>query len=1481
MNHNLIFKNYPNLTINIKKIHGYIPYEDEIIYAELVFTTSMNGYIETLTDPSYYNQGLVFSFPSIGNYGLPHTQNFYNSQQHKLLIDNGYCKSTYLPYLENNYESNSIQPSFIIVEKWVDIDNKLHKWFIKEKIPILEVHSVKPIITLIRDYGSQYVKLIYKNYLDNNTNDWIDFTKINYQKYISIKTPLKYPGFIYKDDESYNYINNLTNEKPLLFIDFGCKNAQIREFISRGITVLIVPWNYLINDSLTITEIINLYCGIFLSSGPGNPSVSYLKPIINKLEELINYIEEFKINTFPIFGICLGHQLIGQALGANIDILPYGHRGIHHPIKLLYSENINGYLTSKGYITSQNHGYFLNLDNLIYNQIKPLFIHGFDNTNQGIYHYSIPIYSVQFHPEACPGPKDTLFLFDYFAKILHNKFSITGNIYSYILSINNKPLYYTNNINKILLIGSGGLQIGQAGEFDYSCSQAIKAFQSIGHKVILLNPNVATIQTTLADQTYYLPLTLKYLKQVIKEQKPDAIAHSFGGQTALNLCIDAFNSGLLHDIQILGTLTTNCFKCENRRLFTQVLEKNGLSKYIIPSITLSNKLDFNNNKNIENIITDNFKYPLFLRNSMALGGAGSCIINNEFELVNYFSQNEIIDKNGIEICQSILGWKEIEVEVMRDIYSNVCIICSMENLDPVGFHTGESVVVAPCQTLNDSILQECRTAAIKCANAFNLIGEGNIQFAIHPLTEEIRIIEMNPRLSRSSALASKATAYPIAYIAAKLQLGYSLLEIQNDNVASNLQISAFYEPVLDYFAIKMPRWDINKLLGLTDEIGTAMKSVGEVLSISRNMTTALINAMSSTGNFTKNELEFKKIELEDTLDYYKKNKNTTRRWISIYNMINNNLEKDIDIQIHNYYLNEIKEWFSLININNYNSISYIYNDIDSFSGEIPTKSNYRYLTPRYDNSYLEKNITLKNNIKQKILNNSKKYKGKVIIIGGGTYRIGSSVEFDWCCVSSAIRARELGYYVVMINDNPETVSTDYQECDALYMENPNFENLKAIYKIETKLCQYQGIEMLGVIVSMGGQTSNNLVMDCVNGGINILGTNPGMIDMAEDRSKFSALLDKLQIVQPKWINARNITEVLQFCYIVDYPCLIRPSFVLSGAGMKVIYNEDEALEYLKKAQDISGVHPVVVSKFIENAKEIEVDAIAQDGEIRAMAISEHIEDAGCHSGDAHIISPPIDLTHETLKRVKAIAHTLAIYLEISGPFNLQLLAKDDNLKVIELNLRASRSMPFVSRVYKFNFISLATEIILDSQKIPKTQNFNDKIEMIKVPKYLTSVKTRNLQTIGVKAPQFSFHRFPEIEQNVNVEMMSTGENACFSKNKYKAYLRAISASGFKLPKSNLGGKLLLICSSSVKKELERYLMMFMDNKWTITDYISLSSNEYRNKFIKYDLIFYVKDNYQVLDKLEELELNKLRNVVRNKKQIKFLTKAICYCLDKI
>lgn len=1493
-------KNHPNINIKCNNVFGYIPKDDEEpIQAELVFTTSMNGYIETFTDPSYYNQGLVFSYPSIGNYGIPEQRNFYTSEQHKKLVESGKGKHTFLPFLASNFESSKIQPSFIIVEKWIDLDDKLCEWFNKHKTPVLEVDKVREIVQLLRENGSQQVALLQNTILPE-TFQWVNFNEINYQDQVTTKCNYTYPGFVLEensldfDNNSYIDIkNDAPQTRPILFIDFGCKNAQLRELISRGINVMKVPWNYLLTCELTLEEITNLYSGMFLSSGPGDPRAEYIKPVIQKVKELIDFIikdndEDKYYDRFPIFGICFGHQVIGQALGYEITKLPYGHRGIHHPVR--FSNNNSQHL---GFITSQNHGYALkDIKKQLHNNfnVKPLFTHGFDGTNQGLKITNYNIYSVQFHPEACPGPKDTLWLFDYFNLVL-NKYAWYTPI-DFWMKYYNKTIDFTNisklsdNTEKqktILLIGSGGLQIGQAGEFDYSCSQAIKAYQSLGYRIVLLNPNVATIQTTLADQTYYLPLTEKYLTRVIKEQKPHYIAHSFGGQSALNLCINAYNLGMLSDIEILGTTPEDCEACEDREEFVNRLHLNKLSRYIIPSISLNENIPL---LELHNQIIQSIQYPLLLRNSMALGGAGSCIIYSQQELEDYFKIHT--EMSGIELCQSIIGWKEIEMEVMRDKYGNVCVICGMENLDPVGFHTGESVVVSPCQTLNDQILQECRTASILCAKVFNLIGEGNVQFAIHPTTYEIRIIEMNPRLSRSSALASKVTAYPIAAIAAQIQLGKSLLEIPNTNVAevNGFQISAFYEPVLDYFAVKMPRWDINKLPELTNTLGTSMKSVGEVLSISRNYQQSLLNAMSATGNFTNEELEFT-ISKTELSNYYTTNRDTTKRWIAIMNLIkSNNLKEYLDIKIHPYFL----QGFNL-NINNSKIENYTYTNIDSFAGEIPTKSNYRYLTPLHKN-YLDNISTSKSTLqKQKEEETpSTQYKGKVIIIGGGTYRIGSSVEFDWCCVSSARRARELGYYVVMINDNPETVSTDYTQCNTLYMENPNITNLKHIYTIETELCQQQGMEMLGVIVSMGGQTSNNLVQDCIENDIHIIGTQGYQIINAEDRSKFSELLDKLQIDQPEWINAKNLDEVLDFCDKVGYPTMVRPSFVLSGAGMRVIYNKDECVEFLKQAQNISGDHPVVVSKFIDNAKEIEVDAIVQNGDVRAMAISEHIEDAGTHSGDASIICPALDLTHETLKRVKAITHQLSIYLEISGPMNLQLLAKDDHLKVIELNLRASRSMPFVSRVYKFNFIEFATDIILDTVNIPQRREFNDEIEMIKVPKYLTSVKSRNLQTIGCKVPQFSFHRFPNMNQDLTVEMKSTGENGCYSKNKHKAYLRAITASGFKLPKSKYDGKLLLICNQKVKKELEKYLSMLIENNWSLVDYISLSNdnidsnillNDNSQKLSRYDLILYIKDRYLNISNEIEVELNKLRNVIRNKKQIKFMIKSICYSLDKI
>ena len=1503
MSYTIHFAEYPDYRLNINNIYGYVP--ENIIQAELVFNTAMNGYIESFTDPSYYNQAIVFTYPSIGNYGMPNAQNFYTPKQHKLLLDNGQCKSTYLPYLEFNFESNKIQPKFIIVEKFVNntANSTLNNWFKKHKVPILEISNVKPIVKFIRDNGSQHVCLTYNEHEHihiPNDFKWINFDSINYQANVSVKSSNIYQGFILNDKYNSNNANNSSANKaskPLLFIDFGCKYSQIREFIARGITVYRVPWNYIVSDELTASEIIELYSGLFLSSGPGNPNAPYIKPVIQKLNKLITEIKTLNIVDFPIFGVCFGHQILGQSMGYEIAKLPYGHRGIHHPVKL--SNNSN-----KGYITSQNHGYYLKLDET--SHIKSLFIHGFDNTNQGLYSVYYPIYSVQFHPEACPGPTDTLWLFDYYSMVLTYKYMNIGNVCNYIINyidnvkLDNVKLDNIKQINKILLIGSGGLQIGQAGEFDYSCSQAIKAYQSLGIKVILLNPNVATIQTILADQTYYLPLTEKYLMEVIEKQQPDAISYAFGGQTSLNLCINAYNNGLLNNIHILGSTLKDCINCEDRQCFINTISYNGLSKYVIPSITLTNDLA---NNDIINNISNNIGYPLLLRNSMALGGAGSCIIKSDYELLNYLANNT--NKTGIELCKSILGWKEIELEVMRDYYGNTCVMCGMENIDPVGFHTGESLVVAPCQTLNNRILQECRTAAIQCAKAFNLIGEGNVQFAIHPQTDEIKIIEMNPRLSRSSALASKATAYPIAYIAAKLQLGYSLLEIQNENVEGHENISAFYEPVLDYFAVKMPRWDIDKLPGLQDEIGTAMKSVGEVLTISRKLSTAIINAMIASGNFNKDEISFNINTDKDTssyLTYYADKKNTTRRWIAIYNLIKNNLAEHIDIKINGYFINVISDWFNSIddmqqqtheqNDQNYQNKHIDFTTIDSFAGEIPTKSNYRYLTPIYDNTFYKVSIdnACDNSIAHSIFNDitkikyndeidnikqDKKYNGKVIIIGSGAYCIGSSVEFDWCCVSAAKRAMELGYYVVMINSNPETVSTDFTECDCLYMEDPNIENLKNIYKIETRLSREQGINMLGVIISMGGQKSNNLVNECVKEGINILGTTPHMIDMAEDRNKFSALLDKLKIDQPEWINARNLTEVLEFCERVKYPCIVRPSYVLSGAYMYIVNSRDECIKKLETVKQYNDTN-ITVSKFIEKAKEIDVDCISDEGNILAMSISEHVNH-GVHSGDDILISPAQTLNLETLKKIKSIMHTLSINLEVSGPFNCQLLTSNDDIKVIECNLRSSRTIPFISTLYKYNYIYLATDIILDSySKLNNQYDFNKRLDVINIPRELTSLKKNKIQTVGIKFPMFSFHGFSEMDQNLSVTMKSTGMIGVFSKSWLKCYLRGLESVNFRLPKSIYGGKLLLMCSPSMINSIDKYLLMYKKHNWSIN---KLETKKY--EFTEYDLIFYINYNYQYVTKKENLEINKLTTVIRTRNEIKIFTQALFNSLDKI
>jgi len=932
---------------------------------------------------------------------------------------------------------------------------------------------------------------------------------------------------------------------------------------------------------------------------------------------------------------------------------------------------------------------------------------------------------------------------------------------------------------KVLVLGSGSLKIGQAGEFDYSGSQCLKALKEEGIKTILINPNIATIQTSegMADKIYFLPVTPHFVEGIIKKEKPDGIMLSFGGQTALNCGVELEDSGILkkYNVNVLGTQVDVIKNTEDRKLFIKKLNEINLKT---PESETCNSSE----KAVE--IANNLGYPVMIRVAYALGGAGSGVALNDNELLIKVKR-ALAYSNQVLIEKYLGGWKEIEYEVVRDSHDNCITVCNMENFDPMGIHTGESIVVAPSQTLTNNEYHNLRDISIKVIRHLGIVGECNIQYALDPVSEDYRIIEVNARLSRSSALASKATGYPLAFVATKLALGYSLIEIENR--VTKITKSCF-EPSLDYLVVKIPRWDLQKFKGVSFEIGSEMKSVGEVMAIGRKFEEVIQKAirMLSIGlhGLVANNLRFNDIEKElsnptdkrllviveaikkemsidkiseltkiDKWFLYKiKNVVETEKELLKYDVLN--IPKDLlkkskeqgfsDFQIAKIlYKDNINMEERLLKVREirkrYNIVPVI-KQIDTLAAEYPAKTNYLYLT--YNGEEDDIILNEKNNI---------------IVLGSGAYRIGSSVEFDWCCVNSVLTLKNLGYSTVMINYNPETVSTDYDVCDRLYFEELSFERVLDIYEKENPH---------GIIISMGGQISNNLAIRLYRQYVRILGTSPLSIDRSENRHKFSELLDLLNIDQPKWTEAKSIDEVHNFSEGVNYPVLIRPSYVLSGAAMSVASNREELEFYLQKAVDISKEHPVVISKFITNAKEIEIDAVAHNGELIIYAISEHIENAGVHSGDATMVLPPQFTYLETIKKIKEVTKKIAKSLEITGPFNIQFIAKDNNIKVIECNLRASRSFPFVSKVTKHNFIDIATKAILN---IPNKEKYN----------------TLDLDYVGVKAPQFSFSRLQGADPILSVEMASTGEVGCLGNDLHEAFLKSLLSVGFNIPHSNI------------------------------------------------------------------------------------------------
>lgn len=953
------------------------------------------------------------------------------------------------------------------------------------------------------------------------------------------------------------------------------------------------------------------------------------------------------------------------------------------------------------------------------------------------------------------------------------------------------------DIKKVIVLGSGALKIGEAGEFDYSGSQALKALKEENVKTVLINPNIATIQTSedIADRIYFLPVTPYFVEQVIIKEKPDGILLAFGGQTALNCGVALFKTGILekYNVKVVGTPVQAIIDTEDREIFAgKLAEIDVKTPRSIACINMQEAKE----------AVKTIGYPIIIRAAYTLGGLGSGFCANDKEL-EALASKAFTYSPQILVEESIKGWKEVEYEVVRDRFNNCITVCNMENFDPLGIHTGESIVVAPSQTLTNSEYHKLRALAIKIIRHIGIVGECNVQYALDPHSEDYRVIEVNARLSRSSALASKATGYPLAFVAAKLGLGYGLHQLNNQ--VTKVTTAAF-EPALDYIVCKIPRWDLNKFSGVSKNLGSSMKSVGEIMSIGRSFEEAIQKGIRMVGigmhGFVANKEEITIEQIDEELsnptdrrifaiaeafnkgysvdDIYEKTK--IDRWFlqKLHNIHNtkNKLEavNSLPALDDSLLLQAKKEGFSDFQIarlvlksanNDINNdllkvrewrkgknILPVVKQIDTLAGEYPAQTNYLYLT--YNGG--EHDVEFQHDDKS------------VIVLGSGAYRIGSSVEFDWCSVNAITTIHKENYRSIMINYNPETVSTDYDTCDRLYFDELTFERVMDIVDLEIPK---------GVVLSMGGQIPNNLAMKLYRQNVPILGTSPVNIDRAEDRKKFSSLCDSLGIDQPRWSELTSIDDIYSFVDEVGFPVLIRPSYVLSGAAMNVVSNKDQLEHFLNLAANVSKEHPVVVSEFIEQAKEIEIDAVAKDGEVVAYAISEHVEFAGVHSGDATIVFPPQKLYVETIRRIKKIARKIAKELNITGPFNMQLLAKDNDIKVIECNLRASRSFPFVSKVMKYNLIEIATQAMLDAPfQTPDKSLFE-------------------LDYVGVKAAQFSFARLLNADPVLGVDMSSTGEVGCIGETYYEAILKSMLSVGYSIPKKNI-----LISSGETRSKIE-------------------------------------------------------------------------------
>ncbi|XP_017326054.1 carbamoyl-phosphate synthase [ammonia], mitochondrial isoform X1 [Ictalurus punctatus] len=1294
---------------------------------ELVFNTGLVGYPEALTDPSYRGQILTLTYPIVGNYGVPDMQD---------LDEMG---------LRKNAESDRVQVSGLLVQDyshdyshWTSVKS-LAQWLQDEKVPALYGVDTRMLTKIIRDKGTVLGKIEFEG-------QPVEMTDPNVRNLVAEVST--------KEVQVYGKGNPI----KIVAVDCGIKHNIIRLLVKRGAEVHLVPWD---QDLMSLE-----YDGLFISNGPGDPATA--GTLIQNVRKVLE-----SDRPEPVFGICMGNQITALAAGAQSYKLPMGNRGQNQPVL-----NVT---TGQAFITAQNHGYGIDSESLPLGW-SPLFINANDGTNEGIMHNTKPIFTAQFHPEAKGGPTDTEFLFDVFLSLIKN-----GRNNSIVTVMPKKPAVTPRaQVSKVLVLGSGGLSIGQAGEFDYSGSQAVKAMKEENLKTVLMNPNIASVQTNevgtkQADTVYFLPITPKFVAEVIKTERPDGILLSMGGQTALNCGVELFQSGVLqqYGVKVLGTPVESIIATEDRQLFADKLKE--IDERIAPSVAVASVPDALK-------AADEIGYPVMVRSAYALGGLGSGLCSDKHKLEET-ARKALAMSRQILVEKSLLGWKEVEYEVVRDAADNCVTVCNMENFDPLGIHTGDSIVVAPSQTLSNEEYHMLRETAIKVVRHLGIVGECNIQYALHPTSLQYRIIEVNARLSRSSALASKATGYPLAFVAAKLALGITLPEIKN---AVSGKTTACFEPSLDYIVTKVPRWDLDRFQGMSQEIGSAMKSVGEVMAVGRTFEESIQKALrmchpsvdgfvphlplkrpwsgqhdlhqelavpSSTRIFSLakalhdgvsvdriHELtaidkwflhKLRRItELEQHLRQY------TSSTIPADLLLKAKQEGFSDRQLGQALRASEAETRSLRLSHN---IQPWVKQIDTLAAEYPAVTNYLYCTyhgQEHDLDFTDQSV---------------------MVLGCGPYHIGSSVEFDWCAVSSIRALRQMGKRTVVVNHNPETVSTDFDECDRLYFEELTLERILDINHQEG---------CTGCIVSVGGQIPNNLAMPLHLNGVKILGTNPLQIHRAEERSVFSSILDELGVAQAPWRALSSLEDAFAFANKVGYPCLLRPSYVLSGSAMNVAYGEGEMKRFLEEATQVSQEHPVVITKFIRGAREVEVDAVARSGKVLAHAITEHVEDAGVHSGDATLMLPTQTISQGALEKVKAATRKIAKAFEISGPFNTQFLVKGNDVMVIECNLRASRSFPFVSKTIGVDFIKVATQVMVGE---PLNEHALPTLENPIIP----------VDYVGIKAPMFSWPRLRDADPVLRCEMASTGEVACFGPDIYSAFLKAMLSTGFKLPQRGI------------------------------------------------------------------------------------------------